>query len=448
MKEKVSNEGAATAGLRLKKSFAGKLNFFQKTMLQWNDIHPYNAVHVVRILAAPGLERLSHVIDTTLESKGLTALTLNRKKGTFRYAGDPARCEIKAVADGENIQAALNAEIGRQLNTAFETGGCFQPFRFFVAPAKQSFFLGLVYFHAVADAGSIVRLLKDICDGYRNDGALRPSESFNLHPGGLRFDPLLLAKKLVAFPAVTRKMKRSLRPVFRNVRDFQNEFTFFSLGPDDLRALIASAKAWEVTLNDLFIALLLKCFSPLLEDRVRGPKRRDIAVGCIVNIRKDLGLDDERTFGLFLGSFVVTHELPRGISVRDLAGDIRRQTLAIKRGKFYVGTPLEMLYGRLAFSFFSTEYRKKLYQKHYPLWGGITNMNLNALWPPRPGETPMDYFRAVSTGPVTPLVLSVTTVRDVVNIGLSHRSTVFSAQNAGQIKNDFLKLVADLKNYA
>jgi hypothetical protein len=75
-------------------------------------------------------------------------------------------------------------------------------------------------------------------------------------------------------------------------------------------------------------------------------------------------------------------------------------------------------------------------------------MNLNALWPPRPGETPMDYFRAVSTGPVTPLVLSVTTVRDVVNIGLSHRSTVFPAQNAGQIKNDFLKLVADLKSYA
>jgi hypothetical protein len=448
MREKISNEVISADGLQLKKAFQGKLNFFQKTMLQWNDIHPYNVVHVVRIPAAPDLERLGQVINTMLESRGLTGLTLNRKKGTFRYAGDPARCEIKTLAGGQSIQAALNAEIERQLNTAFEITGCFQPFRFFVAGENKSFYLGLAYFHAIADAVSIVRLLKDIFDGYVSGGTLPRSASSKLHPGGFHFDPLLLAKKLAAFPAVTRKMKRSLRPVFRDVRDFQNEFTFFSLGPENLRALTASAKAWNVTLNDLFLAMLLKCFSPLLEDRVRGPKRRSIAVGCIVNIRKDLGLDDERTFGLFLGSFVVTHELPRGISVQDLAGDIRRQTLAIKRGRFYVGTPLEMLYGRLAFSFFSTEYRKKLYQKHYPLWGGITNMNLNSLWPQRPGETPMDYFRAVSTGPVTPLVLSVTTVRDVVNIGLSHRSTVFSAQNAGQIKNDFLKLVADLKSCA
>jgi hypothetical protein len=448
MTEKISNKATPADGLPQKTTVQGKLNFFQKTMLQWNDIHPYNAVHVVRIQAALDLERLSHVIGTTLESRGLTGLRLNRKKGTFRYVGDAAHCQIKTLAGGDNLQAALNAEIEQQLNTVFEIGEYFQPFRFFVAPGKEFFSLGLVYFHAIADAESIVRLLKDIFEGYLGGGAARRSESFGLHPGGFRFDPLLLAKKLAAFPAVARKMKHSLRPLFQDVRDFKNEFTFFSLGPENLRALTASAKAWEVTLNDLFLALLLKCFGPLLEEQVRGPKRRSIAVGCIVNIRKDLGLDDERTFGLFLGSFVVTHELPRGIHLRDLAGDIRRQTRAIKLGKFYVGTPLEMLYGRLAFSFFSTEYRKKLYQKHYPLWGGITNMNLNSLWPPRPAEPPMDYFRAVSTGPVTPLVLSVTTARDVVNIGLSHRSTVFSAQNAGQMKIDFLRLVAGLKSCA
>ena len=60
--------------------------------------------------------------------------------------------------------------------------------------------------------------------------------------------------------------------------------------------------------------------------------------------------------------------------------------------------------------FFSPERRKKFYQKNYPLWGGITNMNLNSLWTSGQKRVPLDYFRAVSTGPATPLVLSVTTV--------------------------------------
>ena len=173
-----------------------------------------------------------------------------------------------------------------------------------------------------------------------------------------------------------------------------------------------------------------------------------ISVGCIVNIRKDLALGTRRTFGLFLGSFVVSHEVPRGISLMDLAQDIRRQTLGIKRRRLYLGTPLELAIARLTFSLFSTSRRKKFYQKNYPLWGGVTNMNLNSLWAQPPGERPIDYFRAVSTGPATPLVLSVTTVRDVVNIGLTYRSTVFSAAEIEQLKTNFHASLGTLEAHA
>ena len=173
-----------------------------------------------------------------------------------------------------------------------------------------------------------------------------------------------------------------------------------------------------------------------------------ISVGCIVNIRKDLALGNRRTFGLFLGSFVVSHEVPRGISLLDLAMDIRRQTLEIKRGRFYLGTPLELAVARFTFSLFSTPRRKKFYQKNYPLCGGATNMNLNSLWAQAPGEKPIDYFRAVSTGPATPLVLSMTTARDVVNIGLTYRSTVFSGAEIEQLKTDFLASLSTLEAHA
>ena len=36
-------------------------------MLEWNDAHPYNAVHVVRIPAPLDLERLRGILDATDE---------------------------------------------------------------------------------------------------------------------------------------------------------------------------------------------------------------------------------------------------------------------------------------------------------------------------------------------------------------------------------------------
>ena len=426
----------------------GRLNIFQKTMLQWNDLHPYNVVHVVRIPAALDLERLKSAVNGTLEAQGLTGLALNRGKGTYRYHGGPASCEIKTIVGGENPSAALVAEIERQLNTAFVQSERFNPFKFFVVPEPEAFSLGVVYFHAVADAESIVLLIREMVEAYLNGNGPRFFEPADLYPNrrnNLLRRPGLLARKLAALPASIRDMRSCRHLTYLDESDFTNRFAFFSLDAGDLDSLLKTAKAWNVTLNDLFLSLLMKCLSNLKPDRGDHPRRRNISVGCIVSLRKDLGLDGRRAFGLFLGSLIVTHEVPDNISLMELAGDIRRQTLAVKRGKLYLGTPLEMALGRLVLSWFPAERRKKLYRRHYPLWGGITNMNLNSLWKQPPGEKPVDWLRAVSTGPVTPLVLSVTTVRDVVNLGITCRSTVFSELDIERIKCDFLEMLKRLE---
>ena len=187
-------------------------------------------------------------------------------------------------------------------------------------------------------------------------------------------------------------------------------------------------------MNDLFLALLLMAMSPLAGSRRQCSSRTRISAGCIVNTRRDLGLDGANVFGLFLGSFIITHEMPEGITLPELARDICVKTGRLKRSKMYLGPPLEMSLSRLMLPLFSTERRKKLYQKHYPLWGGVTNMNLNSLWPARDGEQAIDYLRAVSTGPVTPFVLSVTTVGDRINVGMSYRRTVFSVEDVQRVK--------------
>ncbi len=421
----------------------GRLNTFQLSMLQWNDLHPYNAVHAVRIPEALNVQRLKSVITSTLEGQGLTGLVLDRSAGTYQYFGAPATAEIKiALAQAAPGSPAFAEEIEYQLNTPFNSGECFTPFRFVVIPEKDAFLLGLVYFHPVADAESIVFLLKDMVDAYRSAGDPRPPRPLERYTMArdnlLRYYPAVLASKLASLPSSIRNMRRTCRPHYQDAADLSNKFAFFSLNPQTVDRMTQAAKSWKVTLNDLFLALLMKAVSRLIPDRARAGRRQNLALGCIVNTRGDLGLEGKRTIGLFLGSFIVHHEAPAEIKLADLARDIGGQTRAIKQRRLYLGAVLELSFGRLMMSFFPEHRRRKLYQKHYPLWGGLTNMNLNALWPQPETSRPVDYFRAVSTGPVTPLVASITTIGQIANISLTYRSTVFGGAKIERIKACFL----------
>src|SRR6266567_5460333 len=232
----------------------GRLNSFQRTMLEWNDTHPYNAVHVARVPAPLDLERLRKILDRTMESRGLTGLTLDRDQGTYRYRGGPAQCDIRTIAGEESGRSALIAEIESQLNTAFIPGERFMPFRCFVAPQAGCFSLGLTYFHAVADAESFVFLVKEIVETYlgRNeDASAAPADLYPpCYDNLLRRQPALLARKLSAIPALVRDMRTSCRPPYRNGLPTTNGFTLCTLGAGDFQHLIAAAKSWGVTLND------------------------------------------------------------------------------------------------------------------------------------------------------------------------------------------------------
>ena len=413
-------------------------------MIQWDALHPYNAIHVVRISGAFDPARLQDALATTLQTLGLTGLGMDRRGGRFEYRGGPALCEITVIAAGEQ---ALADEVARQLNQPFATAVNFNPFRFFVAPEDGCFRLGLVYFHAVADAESIVRLLRAIVRAYA-EGVAAVGGALERHPPPppslLLRQPGLFLRKLLALPALIRDMKKSFRPDCRDEGDLTSGFVFFALTPEQLRGLLAAGKSWGVTINDLFLAVLLKSFSALAVTRLPTEWRLNLSVGCIVNTRKDHGIDSARTFGLYLGSFVVTHAVPAAMPLRGLAEDVHRITQRVKRDRFYLAASVEMALASMVLACFSPARRKNVYRKNYPLWGGITNLNLNLLWPHSEESPPLDYFRAVSTGPVTPVVLSATTAGDAVNLGVSYRTSFFSETEMGQLKNVFLEQVEQI----
>lgn len=427
----------------------GRLNLFQRTMLLWDELHPYNCVHIVRVFAPLDLPRLTEVLNRVLTSLGLSKLTLDSELGTYAFDGGPANYEIKPVPIGADPRAELAAEAARQLNARFAHDQSLQPFRFFVAGEKDAFFLGLVYFHALADGETVTTLLKSVVDAYLGRGEAAGFDFYPRARDGILFrTPGLFVKKLRAIAAGLRTSRHVRRCPGGAAADMSNAVGFFALAPEELRALLRTSKAWEVTLNDVFLALLLQGLARLLPGYRPDPLRPKLAVGCIVNLRQELGLAGRRIFGLFLGSFTVTCEPRTDLPLRELARAVRRQTARIKADRLAVATPLELRFARMLLRCFSLERRRKFYQKNYPLWGGVTNMNLDAIWQPPADGPPVEYLRAVSTGPATPLVLSITTIGGGVTVGLSYRSACYSAAEVEQVKQSFLASVRALAKSA
>jgi hypothetical protein len=425
----------------------GTLNAFQRAMLQWNDLQPYNAVHVVRLDGRLDIDRLRQVLGNSLDQRGISNLTLDRRGGSYQYLPGPVPVGIRTPAATHPTEPELIAQIEHELNTPFRIDAPFCPIRFFALPEWDGFLLGASYFHPIADAESMILLLRGIVAAYLGDSESYPCRPFDCHPS--RHDrfwfsqPGLILRKLLALPSDIRRMRHSFRPRLRDADDLENRFRLMNVGSADLGALLHAAKTWSVTVHDVLLALLMQALAALTPQRARARRRRNLSLGSIVNVRGEHDIDRERTFGLFLGSFIVSHPVPDGIGLRALATDLRCQTAQIKLRKLYLASPLELAVAGRLFSLYSTRRQRQFYHKYHPLGGGISNMNLNAYWQPEARSKPADYFRAVSTGPITPLVLSATTFGRGMTLALSYRSAVFTTAQVDELQG---RLNAEIRN--
>ena len=63
----------------------GRLNAFQKVMLQWSSLHPYNATHVYKIAGPLRLDDLAKAVESTFCCHGLGTARLSADGRTFRH---------------------------------------------------------------------------------------------------------------------------------------------------------------------------------------------------------------------------------------------------------------------------------------------------------------------------------------------------------------------------
>ena len=419
-------------------------------MLRWRELHPYSAVHVVRIDRPLDAARLKITLDEYLLDVGLTGLELDLAGQRFEYTGGIPESAVAIHAGIDAPFTVLPREIERELNTPFAREGRLDPFRFFAIDAGQSFYLGLAYDHFIAGGDSIVVLLHGIVARYSGDRA-RPTSarSYERYPPTYR--QLFFRHSWAAIRGIgglwelVASCRRSVRPLFPGGADPHNAFTYCRVDAADFAAIVRTAKAWTVTVNDLLMAILLQVMEPLAGQRLPNRRRHELALASIVNLRRDFGLDPNTTFGQFLSSLRVAHALPPGISLEQLARDIGAETSRIKRGKLYLQSLIAMGASGLVWRFLSPANRALYHARNYPVWGGISVLDVDALWRHADGPLPApEYIRAVSTGPVAPVIFAMTTSRGVLHAGVSYRTTAFSRETVDKILSGFVSLVRRL----
>ena len=428
----------------------GRLNLFQTGMLRWRDLAPYNAVHVVRIDAPLDRQRLRHAIDGELAAFGLTGFELDRARGRFEYRGGAPRATLETAVCVSDSAEALRAEIERQINQPFPPAGAFEPFRFFALDTGEAFYLGLAYDHFVAAGDSIIALLAALADRYRHGGAGTDRRAApDLYPapyrGMLLRHPVSVLRGLPSVPSMVARFRRAFRPRYPHGQETQNAFAHFRIERPGFDAMRRAAKAWGVTLNDLLLALILLTLSPLAAGRRDTARRKELAIAAIINIRADCGADSRAAFGQFLSSFLVSHRVPPGMTLEQLARDVHAETVRVKAKKLYLQTLFAMGIAGLVSGLLSPPARARFFSKSYPVWAGTTSLNVDALWIGAGGQAPpSEYLRAASTGPHAPLVAVLTAAASAMHVGISFRTAAFTRDEIAKIADGILHCIDTL----
>lgn len=403
------------------------LNVFQKLVRRWDRLHPYNAAQIFHLRGAADVSALSEAWERTLSELRL---------------GAPSRVR--------QVEGSLEEWITAQMNLRFDTGDE-SPFRPFVVEQSGSYFLGIVYHHWVADSASIRLLMREWFFRLFDPGRARMAAvemargGYWRHfgPGARRWDFGLALLKSLRWSNHLRHVRRVESERFD---DFTMRFSLHRFEAGAIDAVRAAARRYGATVNDWFLAAIAQvCARSVVVGPT--PRRSDLALGTIVDLRARSRNSLGDAFGLFLG---FTNVILRPWELEDFATLVKaigRQTRMHKRESVAESSMIRITAGIVADMLYGHDRQKivNFYRKRLPLGGGISNVNLNGAWPEEYHPDPLlEYIRVSPTGPMMPVVFTTTTLGKGLNFGLTTRDSIVSAEKAGAMAERFKEIV--LKN--
>jgi hypothetical protein len=133
------------------------------------------------------------------------------------------------------------------------------------------------------------------------------------------------------------------------------------------------------------------------------------------------------------------------MTLRELADFVHAETSRVKRGKLYLQTLLAIGLSVWHWPHMSIEQRRHFHAKNYAVWAGMTPLYLDAIWPAaRTYPFAVEYVRAVATGPLSPIVVALTTLGEAVQVALSFRIAVFDRKRIDGMIADIIHCIRSL----
>jgi hypothetical protein len=422
------------------------LNSFQMLMRKWCVFGPYNAGQVMHVRGEPDVARWRRAIDLTLAALhlGLPQFSVDGKVVTFHPAPPPEITPIEG-----NFDDAMSVEMNRPF-AEMEL-----PIRFFLAPQKDdTYFLAAVYDHWIGDSRAMRLLMQRFVQLYQGIPLedlvplAFPKRSFlELFKSHLGRAPV--------FTGVLESMKNLSRH-FKACRinlgdplDFSARCVSRELPIGLIDRVRARAKADGGSVNDFFLAVLSRVMGRFtkpsrLAHRRHGRTRDGVGLGTIVDIREAADESLAAAFGLYLSSYTIVLKQPEGRPADVLVKEISQHTARLKKTFGTVKSYMSLVVANHWWNFIPSEKNRALmFQKNVPLTAGISNVNLTHSWidSPPPGTMPLvlDYRRISPTGPLIPLVFTLTTIGSRLSLYVTWRRAAFTDEQAQIIIDAFIQ---------
>jgi hypothetical protein len=463
-----------------------RLNAFQVLMRRWSRLHPYNAGQVMRVSGTGDRDRWKAAIEGVIGELGL---------GKPRFTDGERAVQYVPVADIpiDHSSQDLESFFNEELNRPFAAGDL--PIRFCILPADDgdgigaggpSHYLAAVYDHWIADSRAMRELMHRLFDRYRNgrrDDAAPPSSADGLPPLTVAAPPFSkLYRQHIGWLTRLAAMRESLKNIWHHRHayrlnlvdplDFTSRFIYRQLPDALIDKLYRFAKARGASVNDLFIAVIAQTTGAYTADDRLGRRkkplhfaRRQVGIGTIVDIRDAASEPLDRVFNLYLSSYTVCLDNPEKRAVADVTQEVAARTSRLKKSYASVKSFWALVMARFWYDLYdSPRFRATLLHKTVPVVAGISNVNMTGSWvdpaparaaeaaPPLPADRAgdddmpqiLDYLRISPTGPLIPLVFTLTTIRGRLSLCATYRTTTFSEERFLRVVHDFIQRLQEV----
>jgi len=429
------------------------LNYFQQAMLLWDEVHPYNAVHAVRLPGRVDLEVLQRAVAEACRDAGLGEIHLDRF--LCRYSrGAPIDIGVERLPPAERTDDALRGVLAARLNEPFPRGP-HHPIRWAVLeePSGETHHVVLSYHHVVCDAASVEMLLACVLRRYLAAGARRnePLPEAADEAACRALNPRISWAGFIRAWAKLGLLHKRLLRVHRMPEDTSaDDSTSVVLrsAPTELyERLSAACRSRGIGLNDAFMAALAHAIALHTPQRRHSFWRRRIAIGTVQSGRKWLPAALANVFGVCLADLVVVVNRPDA-GLERVLDQIVAQTRRLKADwpAAVAGTAIRVLFVRRIWPLLGIRNRRSSYRRSFPVCGGVSTVIVEGQ---RFGEAAAHierYVRAAPPGPAVPIVLAPTIFNGRLELCLIYRKATLDPVRAASLLNDTIRAIEELSH--